>query len=497
MRLHVSVDAWTARLFAVLALTPAVPLVACGGSEPGAGGGGTGGTGTTSSSTSGTIRACNGAIPVTIDGNPTGFVDCDGGWTYREAKSACPDKTPTTAVCGEGFGGGVAGNCTTDADCADMPHGHCEASNGPGLFCGCIYGCVTDADCGAGSICECGIPVGRCTSAECTSDADCGPGLCATYTSNPGCGGTAYACQSAEDECTGDGDCAGGMLCTWTGTHRVCVVPACTIGRPFLVAGEERLARIEGRGDWRADILSPSVGDLDPSVREALAARWTKVGLMEHASIAAFARFVLQLLSLGAPPDLVKDAQAAMADETRHAEVCFALASAYAGASWGPGPLPIDRAMESSDLRSVLVTAIHEGCVGETVAAIEAAETAERATDPAVRAVLLGIAEDETRHAELAWRFVRWALTESPSLAHAVEEAFADALSRPRGHVGEGEGDARLLAHGAPGEGLRWEIRRGALDGVVGPCARAMLASVADSRDELPPTRRVGRQLAA
>jgi hypothetical protein len=49
---------------------------------------------------------------------------------------------------------------------------------------------------------------------------------------------------------------------------------------------------------------------------------------MEHASVAAFARFTLDLLALGAPADLVQSAQQALGDEIAHAELCFGLAGA-------------------------------------------------------------------------------------------------------------------------------------------------------------------------
>ncbi len=62
--------------------------------------------------------------------------------------------------------------------------------------------------------------------------------------------------------------------------------------------------------------------------RERLAIASTRVGLMEHASIVAFARFPLQLLLLAAPVDLLRAAQRAMTDEMRHTQTVFAFASA-------------------------------------------------------------------------------------------------------------------------------------------------------------------------
>ena len=246
-------------------------------------------------------------------------------------------------------------------------------------------------------------------------------------------------------------------------------------GRPFLVEGAARTAAAIERDDWRASLMPATAANLPPTEREAVAAGWARAGLMEHASIAAFARFTLHLLSLGAPPDLIRDAQAAMADETEHVRMCFSLASAHAGRPIGPGPLALAGAFDGGSAREILVTAILEGCVGETVAALEAHELSERASDPAVRQALTTIAADEARHAELAWRFVRSAIEQDPVLAAVAASTFARAESASaRRAVAESSGPD-LSAHGIASPALRREIERHALAQVVRPCAAALL----------------------
>jgi hypothetical protein len=258
---------------------------------------------------------------------------------------------------------------------------------------------------------------------------------------------------------------------------RRCDEGECAVaGRPFLVADEVRLARVASRTDWRAALTvdCPSVSDEE---RQALGAAWLSNALMEHASIAAFARFTLELLAVGAPAELIRDSNAAASDETRHAELCFALASSYSGKALGPGPLSIDGALDGISLEKLLVTAIAEGCIGETVAAVEAAEQLAHANDPRVREVLAGISEDEARHAELAWRFVKWAIEREPSLRRVVEREFERHLSAPRA-VGD-RGGLDLTRHGILSEGARSELRSAVLDGVIRDAARALLAPTA------------------
>jgi hypothetical protein len=233
------------------------------------------------------------------------------------------------------------------------------------------------------------------------------------------------------------------------------------------------------RSDWLDGELEPNLTGLDGELRDSLAARWARLGCMEHASIAAFARFALQLVSLGAPAELVEQATQALADETRHARACFALASRYKGRPVGPGPLPIEGSLDANSLEEILVLTVREGCIGETVAAIEALEASEHAEDPVIRDLLRRISLDETRHAELAWRFVAWALgtlaPEAPERARVAAE-----LQRGRGPLTaarEGEVDAesrRLLAHGIVHENLSAALRSAVNEEIVRPCALAL-----------------------
>jgi hypothetical protein len=170
---------------------------------------------------------------------------------------------------------------------------------------------------------------------------------------------------------------------------------------------------VNTRRDWLAADVRPDLLGLTALERADLAAHWARLGQMEHASIAAFARFNLQLLSLGAPADLVEACNRALVDETRHTRLCFALASQYGGMPIGPGPLDVENCFENNDLASVMKLVLSEGCIGETVAALDAMEQAATASDSVVHGVLSGIARDEQRHAELAYRFMRWALAQS------------------------------------------------------------------------------------
>lgn len=263
-----------------------------------------------------------------------------------------------------------------------------------------------------------------------------------------------------------------------TYTEEICM------GRPFVVEGSARVAATERRGDW-AVAAAPCACRLEPETRRALAEAWLGDGLFEHASIASFARFTLELLSVGAPPELVVLAQQAAIDEVGHARACFGLAAAYGAEVVGPAALDLSGGAVRSTLAEIAAAAAEEGCVGETLSAMCAREAAEQASDPAVRAALARIAEDEEAHAALAWRFVSWALSRGDAeTTRRVKQVFEEAreVIVPE-KVGAAHVDAGAWrAHGRLTGAERASVYRRGLAEVVRPCAAALLAGPVSPR---------------
>ena len=451
-------------------------------------GGGSGGMGTTStttsSSSSGDTTAsssssssnssssgfvpgtgdCVDPQPVIVDGIDVGVDICAGGQYLRRAAIDCPAGTPEPTTC-----------------CGTCPDGHVCDTSGE-VACTCVPTCVQDADCLAGKLCLCGQQGGRCVSSTCQTGADCPSGQqCTSWDPTQGCLYLQFACTTPQDTCSGDNDCSSQMPFSFCSVmadgHRECQLGGCAIGRPFLVENEARTANIVPRTDWR-DEQEPNVVGLDERIRRELAQAWEHTAQMEHASIAAFARFSLELLGLGAPSDLIMRTNAAMVDETNHSRMAFALASAYRGEPLGPGRLSLEGALaQGDDVAGFVQRLIREGCVGETVAAVEAGEAADRAMDPVVRKTLDTIATDESMHADLAWRTLLWTLK---TFGSNVREVIRCELARLRDELAIVQDGRRtvedevLLDHGVVTTNVRGSIRRAVLKQVVVPCLEAV-----------------------
>jgi hypothetical protein len=441
----------------------------------------------------------------------TGLQGCESGVIHRPEPVTCQSALPRPLPPASSANGdaaeatlsqvellyrvasGLITGCSADTECNDKPYGYCAPvfySEQVGSGTECVYGCTVDADCGVGFLCQCGDPIGQCIPAECLSDEDCGDELCAAWFDGGVCGSQhAFACQTADDECATDADCGDGGTCIAPDGVRVCLpYSGFECGRPFLVRGAARLADVVAGGDWARGGLGAAEA-CDPHERLRVSEYWVQAGLMEHASIAAFARFALQLMHLGAPRELLEASQRAMQDETEHARLCFGLAERYLGTAVGAGPLSMEGALLDLDFERILVLCFREGCVGETVAALEARVARDHAIDAEVQHVLDRIAPDEQSHAELAWKFIRWALRENPTVARVLLaqelQLLSNELSEPPPPAAADRG---VPEHGVLAESERATIRRAALREVVLPCAEAVLGAASSSGTQPQPT---------
>jgi hypothetical protein len=119
-------------------------------------------------------------------------------------------------------------------------------------------------------------------------------------------------------------------------------------------------------------------------------------------------------------------------DEIDHARMSFKVASLCAGQPLGPGPLPISAQSitQSLSLQASAIAAALDGCLNETIAALEAGAAADSTNHEVLKLVLEEIARDEQNHAELAWEYVAWAIaTGGRSVRDAIRSAAEEAMN--------------------------------------------------------------------
>jgi len=256
------------------------------------------------------------------------------------------------------------------------------------------------------------------------------------------------------------------------------------LGRLFRATPAERprVAAAVASDAWARGPEALEVDALSPDLRETLASRRSADAALEHASVASFAQVSLQLLALGAPPELLRGAHQAALDEIEHAQAMYRLASAYRGKPCGPGPLDVRADPPSAAVsdRTTALTAfaratLEDACIAETAGAVIARRCAEVAQSPALRRLLERIADDEARHAELAWQMLAWAVYEGG--APVVSEL------RQRLEVLGGELEREVATpdhrdlepHGLLSRAEEAEILRATFREVVVPCGAAAL----------------------
>ena len=374
------------------------------------------------------------------DGNASGYVMCSDGAINRTSSHVW-----------------ASGSCSTDDDCADGQV------------------CIGDDIAGVGD------DRAFCIEADCETSSDCDSAECGLSSYDDGCGPIVrLACRTDEDECRSDDSCSSSAdQCVtpyWSEEVWVCAGYDCAIGRPLILDGPQG-ADGQSRGIVADIRIEPGrvadIPGLDAETRSVLAAWWAHVAQMEHASVASFARVTLELMSLGAPPELLRGVQSAASDEIEHAQIAFEQASRFAGVTMGPAPMDTAGVRPRVGAKAVLHGLITEACVGETVGVAEARAAKAGCTDDALKAVFTSIIDDESRHAALAWRTLAWLLEQHPELVGLAEEAFTQATDA----ILSGQEIAMpdRPQWGLLGPRQRASLRQEAISTVVLPCAQAVL----------------------
>ena len=232
-------------------------------------------------------------------------------------------------------------------------------------------------------------------------------------------------------------------------------------GRQLRRGGRVLLPPVRSGKDWAKGATRFEISRPAPA---GLADQWRANGRTEHASVAAFARLSLDLMALGAPPELLADANLDALDEIRHTEACFALAAALDGQSQSPGAFPEAQHVStlpsgrSRALAHLAITSLVDGALHEGVSARVIARLARRCEDPSIARMLRQLAADEGRHAAHGWDVVEWCLEQGGSeVAHALSGAIRMLPKQMHSSLPPSAADGAWEAWGIAGRGLEQE----------------------------------------
>ena len=225
---------------------------------------------------------------------------------------------------------------------------------------------------------------------------------------------------------------------------------------------------------------------LDPAVAHA----WTEIGLAAHRSVSAHAEFAAQLLRLSAPLSLLHGAARAMLEESALAQRCLALADPdtesdvlLTPAPEAPARSAPRRDAEEVDVSAVVLATLRRGCIAATVDCVCAREALEHCRDAKSREVLSQLGCTRAREAQLAWRFLAWALRSAQhDLADQVRVTILTALRTQPKRVSPGVQERQLLRHGLLSSPQRAAIEQRVLRDIIVPCMEATLARAAAAR---------------
>ena len=207
-------------------------------------------------------------------------------------------------------------------------------------------------------------------------------------------------------------------------------------GRPFIVKNSSRstISVIKNQGSkdvtnkWELEI--GNINLRNKSYNLDVGDQFLKQAEGEHASVASFARHTLQLLTMGAPAELLTASQKASIDEIKHAKMCYGLAGNFLRSRVEAGVLDVEESLEFSTHKDIIQSVITEGCIGETLSAIQMKVGSQSAKQSVVKQILEEIAIDESKHAQLAWNTIQWAIERYPELQSFIKDIFSNILEK-------------------------------------------------------------------
>ena len=180
--------------------------------------------------------------------------------------------------------------------------------------------------------------------------------------------------------------------------------------------------------------------DISVSERVSVRDEWRARIAAEYTSAAIAHHLVLWLIQAGAPPDLIDEGLAIVADELAHSRLSHEV---YVAAGGDSAPM-LDREqlgltrMHPRLEEDILRVAVRVFCLGETVAVPLFRHLREPCTQPVAKAALDRILRDEVRHRDFGWDLLDWLLQIDDAVPATVTAALPAMLAELERSYGVG-----------------------------------------------------------
>jgi hypothetical protein len=199
-----------------------------------------------------------------------------------------------------------------------------------------------------------------------------------------------------------------------------------------------------GRDGARREVAWETLdaGALTADQRRVVGTTWRERMRQEHLAVGAFSMLAYELAADGADPAVLSLVTRAASDEVRHAEICRRMAVVLLGDAEVPAAyrgvprIPPHRGADRS--ARVLLHVVEMCCLSETLTGVYFTEMVRRATQPAARAAVESLLEDEIDHGRVGWAYLasRVGAGRTAGLAEAlpalVARVFAATLEKAR-----------------------------------------------------------------
>ena len=159
---------------------------------------------------------------------------------------------------------------------------------------------------------------------------------------------------------------------------------------------------------------------------------WLESSVSEHTSIASFNKHSLELISLGAPSNLLIRCNQAAIDEIIHAVLCMSVVSSVSGKHLSDPVTNVANLLPSQPTpKEVMLSVIYDGCINETLAAYSAKVVAKCTKEPNIKKIIEKIDMEEMTHALLAFDTLDWIISKYPDLKELCINTFESYLNKP------------------------------------------------------------------